>query len=382
MSRAPDRLRPPYPVPWTHGCSCCATTGPCPWPRSSSPRSATPATGHPLLAAAVATITRVRDLFVQQLVDLGRPLAARRTGRRAPVSSSPTRAYASVLERLVAAGDGGRDLRRRPGRGRPSRVAGRASSPRAIDAFRPREWRHSGGEVLPGLVSGADLAAYSATLGGAGRPGLARRAGREDRPVGPGSRAAAGAGPARRAGRRRARPGHRGRHPRDRRELEAGDGRPRGLVRRPLAGRPSRTCSPPTTSRPARASSAHEADLGLRPGSPGGREPRLPEHVRRQVAGLPTGWSADVTTGEPTVEPRRDHEGRHRPHRRRRPLGQHDLRDAERWLAAELADHPRAGLLPGQPAADVLARAGAARVAGARRATAHHADADAGPSRR
>ena len=44
-----------------------------------------------------------------------------------------------------------------------------------------------------------------------------------------------------------------------------------------------------------------EADLGLRPGSPGGREPRLPEHVRRQAAGLPTGWSADVTTGEPTV---------------------------------------------------------------------------------
>ena len=33
----------------------------------------------------------------------------------------------------------------------------------AIDAFRSRESRHSGGAVLPGLVSGADLASYSAT---------------------------------------------------------------------------------------------------------------------------------------------------------------------------------------------------------------------------
>jgi gamma-glutamyltranspeptidase/glutathione hydrolase len=44
-----------------------------------------------------------------------------------------------------------------------------------------------------------------------------------------------------------------------------------------------------------------ESDAGLRPGSPGGREPRLAEHVRRLMAGLPVGRTTDVTTGEPTV---------------------------------------------------------------------------------
>ncbi len=46
------------------------------------------------------------------------------------------------------------------------------------------------------------------------------------------------------------------------------------------------------------------ADAGVRPGSPGGREPRLAEHVRRILAGEESGRAVDVTTGEPTV--RRD----------------------------------------------------------------------------
>ena len=40
---------------------------------------------------------------------------------------------------------------------------GRGFVAEAVEAFRAREWRDSGGAVLPGLVSGADLAAYSAT---------------------------------------------------------------------------------------------------------------------------------------------------------------------------------------------------------------------------
>jgi gamma-glutamyltranspeptidase/glutathione hydrolase len=44
------------------------------------------------------------------------------------------------------------------------------------------------------------------------------------------------------------------------------------------------------------------ADLGVRPGAPGGREPRLARHVQRLVAGEATGRAADVTTGEPTVQ--------------------------------------------------------------------------------
>ena len=56
----------------------------------------------------------------------------------------------------------------------------------------------------------------------------------------------------------------------------------------------------------------------------------------------------------------------HLSHRRRRPLGQHHLGHAERRLAAELAHHPGARLLPGQPAPDVLARRRAAGQPGAR----------------
>ena len=54
---------------------------------------------------------------------------------------------------------------------------------------------------------------------------------------------------------------------------------------------------------------------------------------------------------------------RHRPPRRRRPLGQHDLRDAERRLAAQLAGDPVPRLAARHAGADVLARGGPAVVA-------------------
>ena len=90
-------------------------------------------------------------------------------------------AYADVLERLVAAG-GGRGAPS-PQQAEAARQAwGQGFVAEAVDAFRSREWRHSGGEVLPGLVTGADLAAYSRHLGGAGGGRLARRA-RSRRPA-------------------------------------------------------------------------------------------------------------------------------------------------------------------------------------------------------
>jgi gamma-glutamyltranspeptidase/glutathione hydrolase len=53
----------------------------------------------------------------------------------------------------------------------------------------------------------------------------------------------------------------------------------------------------------SRAALVGEAsDLGVRPGRPGGREPRLSRHVQRLLAGEVTGRAADVTTGEPTVQ--------------------------------------------------------------------------------
>ena len=71
-------------------------------------------------------------------------------------------AYASTLQRLVDAGTAaGTDVAAQAEAARHEWGHGFVAE--AVDAFRPREWRHSGGEVLPGLVSGADLAAYSAT---------------------------------------------------------------------------------------------------------------------------------------------------------------------------------------------------------------------------
>ena len=74
--------------------------------------------------------------------------------------------------------------------------------------------------------------------------------------------------------------------------------------------------------------------------------------------------------------------GRHRPPRRRRPLGEHGLGDAERRLALGRAGHPVARLLPRHARADVLARGGPAELARAGEATAHDALADDGRARR
>ena len=60
---------------------------------------------------------------------------------------------------------------------------------------------------------------------------------------------------------------------------------------------------------------------------------------------------------------------RHRPRRRRRPVREHALGNAERRLAAELADDPRARLAARHARADVLARGGIAVVARAGQAT-------------
>ena len=117
--------------------------------------------GHPLLAAAVATITRVRDLFADSWstsADLW--LQDGRPPRAGELFANPR--YASVLDRLVAAGEAaGTSVDVQAEAARHEWREGFVAE--SIDAFRPREWRHSGGEVLPGLVSGADLAAYSAT---------------------------------------------------------------------------------------------------------------------------------------------------------------------------------------------------------------------------
>ena len=73
---------------------------------------------------------------------------------------------------------------------------------------------------------------------------------------------------------------------------------------------------------------------------------------------------------------------RHRSSRRGRPVREPDLGDAERRLAAELADDPAARLAARHARADVLARGGTAVVARAGQAAAHDAVAGARAARR
>ena len=155
--------------------------------------------------------------------------------------------------------------------------------------------------MLPGLVSGADLAAYSATweapalmdwqgvqvaktgLWGQG-PSLLQALAILDRlgpeALDPGTEAGMHAVGG---------------------DLEARDGRPGGVVRRPLAAHRRRPAGR-GLRRGARALVGHDADQRAAPGLP--RRPRAaPGRARAPAAGRrSTGRTADVTTGEPTVQ--------------------------------------------------------------------------------
>ena len=86
--------------------------------------------------------------------------------------------------------------------------------------------------------------------------------------------------------------------------------------------------------------------------------------------------------GRADRRPHRRDARRHRAFRHRRRGRQHGVGDAVRRLAAILAGHSRARLLPRHPRADVLAGGGASRRARARQAAAHDALAHARAARR
>nr|WP_051707019.1 gamma-glutamyltransferase [Nocardioides aequoreus] len=244
--------------------------------------------GHPVLGRVVDTIARVQDLFTEHW----QPSAALwlpggRPPRPGELVTNP--AYAAVLERLADAGDA--ESARRLWR--EGFVA------EAVDAFREQEWRHSGGEVLPGLVSGQDLADYAATwepavvrswqgvevaktdLWGQG-PALLQvlamleELGELDPDTESGMHAVVECWKLAMADR----------------EAWFGDRSPVGV---------HELLDPAYLARRA-ALVGDTADLDVRPGSPGGREPRLSEHVLRLLAGECVAPSSDGTTGEPTVQ--------------------------------------------------------------------------------
>ena len=255
--------------------------------------------GHPMLEAVSATIGRVRELFEQDwstsgdlwLVDGAAP-------RAGGLFANP--AYAAVLEGLVSASEAaGDDVAAQAQAARLEWSTGQVAE--AVEQFRPREWRHSSGEVLPGLLSGADLAAFEATwepattasfhgvevaktgLWGQGPSLLQVLAMLDD--LGPesldpeteqGVHAITEAWKLAMADR----------------EAWFGDGSPVSVA----------DLLDPAYVAGRAALVGDTAALGLRPGSPAGHEPRFSAHVQRLLAGESTGHSTDVTTGEPTVE--------------------------------------------------------------------------------
>ena len=209
-------------------------------------------------------------------------------------------AYAATLQRLAdTATAAGQDVSAQAEAARQAWSQGFVAE--AVDAFRPREWRHSGGAVLPGLVGGADLAAYSATweqpalldwhgvqvaktgLWGQG-PSLLQVLAMLDRQgtgaLDPGSEAGIHAV----AETWKLAMADREAWFGDRSPVSVGD-----LLADDYVAARAGLVGP-------------SASVELRPGSPGGREPHLAEHVRRLLAGEQTGRTTDPTTGEPTVQ--------------------------------------------------------------------------------
>nr|WP_196876403.1 gamma-glutamyltransferase [Nocardioides luteus] len=115
--------------------------------------------GHPILGRAVATIATVADLFrdhwptsaAHWLVD-GEPPA--------PDTMVRNEAYAAVLDRLVAAGDGAGTREERIDAARAAWGSGFVAE--AIERFVRTPHRHSSGTDHSGVITAADMAGFSA----------------------------------------------------------------------------------------------------------------------------------------------------------------------------------------------------------------------------
>ena len=117
--------------------------------------------GHPLVARVGATVDSVRDLFEN---DWPTSAAVWLRGGQGPGAGElfTNRAYAGTLQRLVDEGEaagGNRETQIDAAR----RAWSQGFVAEAIDAFSRKAFRDSSGEAHSGLVTGNDMAAYSAT---------------------------------------------------------------------------------------------------------------------------------------------------------------------------------------------------------------------------
>ena len=156
--------------------------------------------------------------------------------------------------------------------------------------------------------------------------------------------------------------------------------RPRSLVRRSgsFVDVPMDDLLSETYTAERRKLIGERASLEIRPGAPGGRKPKMPA-LRLPVtnaagSGEPTRALESAGAGEPDAAGRGPTRRRYLPSSTvDGPLGQYRFRHAVRRLAAELADHPRARLLPRHAGPDVLAGGRACQQPRAGQASAHHA---------
>lgn len=117
--------------------------------------------GHPVLERVCSTIERVRDLFVSDW-----PTSADQWLRNGvpptPGSLVTNPAWADTLERLLAEEDSA-DGTREQGIDALRRAWSHGFVAEALGAFARRPFRHSGGHVLPGVLTAQDLADFEAT---------------------------------------------------------------------------------------------------------------------------------------------------------------------------------------------------------------------------
>jgi gamma-glutamyltranspeptidase / glutathione hydrolase len=116
--------------------------------------------GHPLLPSAAATIGRVRDLFAE---DWTTSAALYLRGGAVPAAGTLHRnpALAATYRRLVDASSAHPTREAAIDAARQAWREGFVAE--AVDEFARRPFRHPGNERHPGVITGADLAAFSAT---------------------------------------------------------------------------------------------------------------------------------------------------------------------------------------------------------------------------